>query len=554
MLALRGRLANKLFRVAGTRCLSMPPNEPLTNIDGENRTKLLNAIKDVESQTVEVPVICGGEKIFTGKVKYQVAPYNHATKIAKFHIADGELIKETIKRAMAARKAWERTPFDERAAIFERFLDLLCGKYRYEFLATTMVGQGKTAYEADIDCVLELADFYRFDIYNGKRLLEGPELHQPQGVKNSFIYRGLEGFVAAVAPFNFTAIGGNLSGTPVIMGNVVLWKPASTAILSSYRVMEMFEEAGLPDGVMNFIPSSGPAFGESISTSPHLAAVNFTGSVGTFKTIWQNVAKNLDVYRTYPRLIGECGGKNYHFVHNSANVDIVVQSTIRAAYGYQGQKCSACSRMYVPESKWPQIKEGLIEEHKKIKMGSPDDLENTFVTAVIDENSFDNIKSYIDYCKESSNITILAGGKCDKSVGYYIEPTIVETKDPLDKMMKEEIFGPLVCIYVYPDNKYKETLEVVDTTNEFGLTGSIFGEDKEFIKEASDMLRDSAGNFYINDKCTGSIVQQQPFGGARMSGTNDKAGGLMYLLRWTSGMSIKEALSNPGPWKYPHMK
>ncbi|KXJ21289.1 delta-1-pyrroline-5-carboxylate dehydrogenase, mitochondrial [Exaiptasia diaphana] len=553
MLSIRSKAAQQLFRVAGARTLTMPPNEPATNIDGENRTKLLEAIKKLESETLEVPVISGGERIFTGDCGYQSIPYDHAKKITKYHKADEALIRQTIEKSMAARKAWERTSFEERCTIFDKVLDLMCGKYRYDLLASTMVGQGKTAYEADIDVIMELVDFYRFDVYNGRKLMEGPELHQPPGIKNTLYYRGMEGFVAAVAPFNFSAIAGNLAGTPAIMGNVVLFKPASTAIHSSYMVMKIFEEAGLPAGVLNFVPSSGPVFGNGITSSPDLAAVNFTGSVGTFKNIWQNVANNLDVYKTYPRLIGECGGKNYHFIHSSADVNRVVHCTMRAAFGYQGQKCSACSRMYVPESLWPQIKEGLIEEHKKIKMGSPADIENTFVTAVIDEKSFDNIKSYIDFCNNSSEITVLAGGKCDKSVGYYVEPTIVQTTNPLNKMMKEEIFGPVVSIYVYPDAKCKETIELCDQTNEFGLTGAIFAEDKDFIAEASDMLRDSAGNFYINDKCTGSIVQQQPFGGARMSGTNDKAGGLMYLLRWTSALVVKETSGDPGPWQYPHM-
>ncbi|XP_001632461.2 delta-1-pyrroline-5-carboxylate dehydrogenase, mitochondrial [Nematostella vectensis] len=553
MLALRTQGFRHITRAIGTRSLSLPPNEPLTDV-GANRSKIDAAIKKVQSETVELPVLCGGEKVYTGNVKYQVSPFDHSNKIAKYHVADEALVKETIKRAVAARKAWDRTPFEERAKILLKVADMISGKYRFETIANTMVGQGKTVFEADIDAIAELADFYRFAVHYAREMLQGPELHQPKGVSNKLQYRGLEGFVAAVSPFNFTAIGGNLAGTPALMGNVVLWKPASTAILSQYRVMEMFQEAGLPDGVINFVPSSGSTFGNAMTTSPHLAAVNFTGSVDTFKRIWRMVTDNLDTYRTYPKLVGECGGKNYHFVHMSADLDVVVNSTIRAAFGYQGQKCSACSRLYVPKSRWPEIKEALLAELKTAKMGSPVDIDNTFMTAVIDEASFDNIKTYLDFCKSSDEITVLAGGNCDKSVGYFVEPTIVETSNPYNKMMKEEIFGPVVCAYVYPDEKYKEMMDVVDNTNEFSLTGAIFGEDPTFIEEARDALRESCGNFYVNDKCTGSVVAQQPFGGARMSGTNDKAGGPMYLGRWVSPLSVKEAYEPQGSWRYPQLK
>ncbi|KAL9971143.1 hypothetical protein ACROYT_G023632 [Oculina patagonica] len=553
MLAARAAFRSQALRILGTRSISLPPNEPPTNLDRNSvdLKELKAEIERVRGETLEIPCIVGGKEIFTGKTRYQVAPYNHSLKIAKYHMATEEVIKEAIDSAMAARKEWERTPHEHRAAVFQKVADLITGKYRIPSLAATMVGQAKTAFEADVDCIQEIADFYRFGIHYAKELYEGPELHQPRGVINRLTYRGLEGFVAAISPFNFTAIGGNLAGTPAIVGNVVLWKPASTAILSCYLVHKIFQEAGVPDGVVNFLPSSGQTFGDAITQSPHLAGINFTGSVETFRYIWKKVAENIDTYRTYPRLVGECGGKNFHFIHESADIDTAVNCTIRSAYGYGGQKCSACSRMYVPESKWGQIKEGLIQKHKELKLGSPEDYD-TFVSAVIDDKSYSNIKDYIDYAKGSQDLSIVAGGKCDDSVGYFIEPTIIETKKPDDKLMNEEIFGPVLTVYVYPDQKYKETLELVDKTSPFALTGAVFGKDRHFIQEAADVLKDATGNFYINDKSTGSIVGQQPFGGARLSGTNDKAGSSHYIMRWVSPQSIKETVVPIDDYKYPH--
>lgn len=553
MLAARAVFRSQALRILGTRSIALPPNEPPTNLDRNNvdLKELKAEIERVQNETVEIPCIVGGKEIYTGNTRYQVAPYNHSLKIAKYHMATEEVVKEAIDSAMAARKEWERTPHEHRAAIFQKVADLITGKYRIQSLAATMVGQAKTAFEADIDCIQEVADFYRFGIHYAKELYEGPELHQPRGVINRVTYRGLEGFIAAISPFNFTAIGGNLAGTPAIVGNVVLWKPASTAILACYGVYKIFQEAGVPDGVVNFIPSSGQTFGDSITKSPHLAGINFTGSVETFRYIWKKVAENIDIYRTYPRLVGECGGKNFHFIHASADIDTAVNCTIRSAYGYGGQKCSACSRMYVPESKWGEIKEHLVQKHKELKLGSPEDYD-TFVSAVIDDKSFKNIKDYIDYAKSSQDLSIVAGGKCDDSVGYFIEPTIIETKKPDDKLMNEEIFGPVLSVYVYPDQKYKETLELVDKTSPFALTGAVFGKDRHFIQEASDILKDATGNFYINDKSTGSVVGQQPFGGARLSGTNDKAGSSHYIMRWVSPQSIKETVVPVDDYKYPH--
>lgn len=553
MFLVRSAFWSPTLRILGTRTISLPPNEPPTNLEKNSvdLQTLKTEIERVENETVEIPCIIGGKEIYTGNTKYQLAPYNHSLRIAKYHMATEEVVIKAIESAMAARKEWERTSHEHRAAIFQKVADLITGKYRIQSLAATMVGQAKTAFEADIDCVQEIADFYRFGVHYAKELHGGPELHQPRGVINRLVYRGLEGFIAAISPFNFTAIGGNLAGTPAIVGNVMLWKPSSTAILSCYLVQQIFHEAGLPDGVVNFLPSSGKTFGDSITKSPHLAGINFTGSVETFRYIWKKVAENLDVYRTYPRLVGECGGKNYHFIHPSADVDTAVNCTIRATFGYAGQKCSACSRLYVPESLWGQVKERLVEEQKRLKLGTPSDYD-TFISAVIDEKAYKSIKSYIDYAKDNPDLSILAGGNCDSSVGYFIEPTIIETKNPHDKLMNEEIFGPVLTVYVYHDLKYKEALDLVDRTSPFALTGAIFAKDRRFIQEASDILRDAAGNFYINDKCTGSIVGQQPFGGARLSGTNDKAGSSHYITRWVSPQSIKETVVPIEDYKYPH--
>lgn len=553
MLLVRTPFRSPFLRLLGTRAISLPPNEPQTNLDknSEDLEKLKAEIQRVQNETVEIPCIVGGKEIYTGNTEYHVAPYNHSLKIAKCHLATEEVITEAIKSAMAARKEWERMPHEDRGAIFQKVADLITGKYRIPSLAVTMVGQAKTAYEADIDCVQELADFYRFGVHYAKELHAGPELHQPPGVINRVIYRGLEGFVAAITPFNFTAINGNLSGTPAIVGNVMLWKPASPAILAAHLVQKIFQEAGLPDGVVNFLPAAGKTFGDSITKSPHLAGINFTGSVETFRYVWKKVAENLDVYRTFPRLGGECGGKNFHFIHPSADVDSAVNCTIRSAFGFAGQKCSACSRLYVPESLWGQVKESLVEKQKDLKLGSPEDYD-TFISAVIHEKSFKKVKSYIDYAQSNPDLTILAGGKCDDSVGYFVEPTIIETKNPEDKIMKEEIFGPVLTVYVYPDQKYKETLELMDRTSPFGLTGAIFAKDRYFIREASDILKDATGNFYINDKSTGSIVGQQPFGGARLSGSNDKAGSSHYIMKWVSIQSIKETVVPTEDYKYPH--
>ncbi|KAK1340430.1 hypothetical protein QTO34_019000, partial [Cnephaeus nilssonii] len=440
-------------------------------------------------------------------------PFNHGHKVAKFCYADKALLNKAIEAALAARKEWDLKPVTDRAQIFLKAADMLSGPRRAEVLAKTMVGQGKTVIQAEIDAAAELIDFFRF---NAKFAVE-LEGEQPISVPpstNSVVYRGLEGFVAAISPFNFTAIGGNLAGAPALMGNVVLWKPSDTAMLASYAVYRILREAGLPPNIIQFVPADGPTFGDTITSSEHLCGINFTGSVPTFKNLWKQVAQNLDRFRTFPRLAGECGGKNFHFVHRSADVDSVVSGTLRSAFEYSGQKCSACSRLYVPHSLWPQIKKRLLEEHSRIKVGDPAEDFGTFFSAVIDAKSFGRIKKWLDHARSSPSLTVLAGGKCDDSVGYFVEPCIVESKDPQEPIMKEEIFGPVLTVYVYPDDKYRETLRLVDSTTSYGLTGAVFAQDKDVVREATEMLRNAAGNFYINDKSTGSVVGQQPFGGA----------------------------------------
>uniref|UniRef100_A0A8B9VLT0 Multifunctional fusion protein n=1 Tax=Anas zonorhyncha TaxID=75864 RepID=A0A8B9VLT0_9AVES len=547
--ALRGRGLRSLHRAATTVA-----NEPILEFKpgSPERAALQQALADLKGRTENIPCVVGGEEVWTGAVRYQLSPFNHAHKVAKFCYADKDLINKAINAALAARKEWDLKPVQDRAQIFLKAADMLSGPRRAEVLAKTMVGQGKTVIQAEIDAAAELIDFFRF---NAKYALE-LESSQPISVDistNSMVYRGLEGFVAAISPFNFTAIGGNLAGAPALMGNVVLWKPSDTALLSSYAVYRILLEAGLPPNVIQFVPADGPVFGDAITSNQHFCGLNFTGSVPTFKRLWKQVAENLDCYRNFPRLAGECGGKNFHLVHSSADVSSVVNGTLRSAFEYGGQKCSACSRLYAPDSLWPQIKEKLLEETKKIKVGDPAQDFGTFFSAVIDDKSFARIKKWIEHAKKSPNLTILAGGGCDDSVGYFIEPCIVESKDPKDPIMKEEIFGPILTVYIYPEKQYKDVLELIDTTTPYGLTGAVFAQEKSIIEEARSYLRNSAGNFYINDKSTGAVVAQQPFGGSRISGTNDKPGGPHYILRWTSPQAIKETHVPLRDWRYAYM-
>ena len=515
--------------------------------------ELLSAMRDLQSASYDIPIIVNGKEIRSGTKLSQSSPFDHKKVVASFYHADYAIIDDAISESQKVRADWDTVPMSERIKMFLRAGDLVSGKYRMKLNAATMLGQAKTLIQAEIDAAAELADFFRFNAMYASELMQFQPLSpEPKVSKNTFRYRSLEGFVASISPFNFTAIGGNLATAPAMMGNVVLWKPSDTAVLSNYIIYKLLEEAGFPPGVINFIPSDGPTFGDAITSSRFLSGINFTGSVPTFKHLWQATAKKLDIYYSFPRLVGECGGKNFHLIHPTADVATVVAATTRAAFEFSGQKCSACSRAYVPASLWPAVKEGLIETHKTLKLGSPLQLD-AFLSAVIDRKAFDRISSYIRYAKESQNVEVIAGGVCDDRVGYFVEPTIIQVKDPKDKLMREEIFGPVLSLYVYPDKDLSQVLELVSVTTDYALTGAIFAQDKKFLSFATQKLKYAAGNFYVNDKCTGSVVGQQPFGGSRMSGTNDKAGGPHYLLRWASPQNVKHTFTRQTEVKYPYM-
>ncbi|KAG5836059.1 delta-1-pyrroline-5-carboxylate dehydrogenase, mitochondrial isoform X1 [Anguilla rostrata] len=555
MLRMRAVLYQSLRSFRTFPCAAVEvKNEPILGFKegSKERAELLKALQELKGKTEEIPCVVGDEHVWTKDIRYQLSPFNHSHKVAKFCYADKDLLNRAILASVAARREWDLKPVQDRAQVLFKAADMISGPRRAEVLAKTMIGQGKTVVQAEIDAAAELIDFFRF---NAKYAVE-LEQQQPldsDGSTNTMLYRGLEGFVAAVAPFNFTAIGGNLAGTPALMGNVVLWKPSDTAMSASYAVYKILRESGLPPNIIQFVPADGPVFGDTITASEHLAGINFTGSVPTFKRLWKQVAQNLDHYRNFPRVGGECGGKNFHFVHKSADVRSVVTGTIRSAFEYGGQKCSACSRMYVPDSLWPQIKQEILALHKELKVGDPVDDFSTFFSAVIDDKSFARISKWLDHAKSSPNLTVIAGGNCDSSKGYFVEPTIIETKDPRDAIMNEEIFGPVLTVYVYPENEYKDVLKLIDSTSPYALTGAVFALDKNVVDEAAKALRNAAGNYYVNDKSTGSVVAQQPFGGARASGTNDKPGGPNYVLRWTSPQVVKATHVPLTEWKYPYM-
>lgn len=480
-------------------------------------------------------------------------PTDHGHVIARFHKADEATVAKGIEAAMAAKPQWEALPWEDRAAIFQRAGDLVASKYRYDLMAVTMLGTGKNVWQAEIDAAVETTDFLRLNnTYAEFIYAQQPPLNSPN-TWNRIEYRPLEGFVSAISPFNFLAIGANLPGAPALMGNTVVWKPSSTAILGNYMVQQIFQEAGVPAGVINFLPSEGTAFGNPTMNHPDFAALHFTGSTGVFNHLWSQVGNNLPKYKSYPRIVGETGGKNFHLMHPSAHADVVAMNTIRAAFEYQGQKCSACSRLYVPESKWPAVKAKMLEILGEAKQGCVTDFES-FTTAVIDRKSFDKIsQEYIEYARGQPDCEIIAGGEYDDSKGYFIKPTIIETTNPHTKSMQEEIFGPVLTAYVYPDAEFEETCALIDTTTPYALTGSLFCQDRYAAVKGANLLKNAAGNFYINDKSTGAVVGEQPFGGARASGTNDKAGSYLNLLRWVSPRTIKENTVPITDWKYPHM-
>eukprot|EP01116_Phalansterium_solitarium_P015724 TRINITY_DN34_c0_g1_i1.p1 TRINITY_DN34_c0_g1~~TRINITY_DN34_c0_g1_i1.p1 ORF type:complete len:586 (-),score=221.26 TRINITY_DN34_c0_g1_i1:1808-3526(-) len=524
-------------------------------VPGSQDAALLKAACErLRSECPDIPCVVGGKEVRTGDVKQQVIPSDHKHVLCTFHQATEPLLQEAIQASLDAKPRWDRLPFEDRASIFLKAADLLAGKYRYEALAATMLGQGKTVWQAEIDAAAEVIDFLRFNVKFAEEIYAQQPPKNGTGMWNRTEYRSLEGYVVAISPFNFTAIGANLPASPAIMGNVVLWKPASTAILSNWVIFKAFREAGLPDGVINFIPGAGRVIGDILLNSKHFAGLHFTGSTDVFNGIMFKTAQNLNnrLYRNYPRIVGETGGKDFHFVHKSADVDHVVFNTLRAAFEYQGQKCSACSRAYIPDTMWAEFKEKIVAAVKTIKIGQSDDFSN-FMSAVIDKNSFQNIKRYIDEAKASPDAEIIVGGTYDDSTGYFVQPTIIHCKKADYRTMQEEIFGPVLSVYVYPADQYEETLKLCDETSPYALTGSIFAQDRYAIDTATNLLRYSAGNYYINDKCTGAVVGQQPFGGARASGTNDKAGSSLNLLRWVSPRTIKENFLPCTSWQYPHM-
>ena len=531
-----------------------PINEPIYdyNPGSSEKAELKNTLDDMLSKEIEIPMVIGGEDVKSGNLADCRCPHDHKHLLGQYHKGDEKYVHQAIEAALEARKQWAETPWEARAAIFLKAAELLAGPYRQLLNASTMLGQSKNVFQAEIDAACEIVDFLRFNVYYMQQLY-GQQVTSEGSIWNQLEYRPLEGFVFAVTPFNFTSIAANLPTAPALMGNVVVWKPASSSVYSAYYIMEWLKEAGMPAGVINMVPGPGSAIGDPAMNHPRLAGVHFTGSTATFQGMWKTVGGNIEKYKSYPRIVGETGGKNFLFVHSSADTKAVATAAIRGAFEYQGQKCSAASRMYVPESLWPSIKEFLLAMIKEIKMGDVTDFTN-FMNAVIDKNSFRDITEYIDYAKNASDAEILHGGEYDDSKGYFIQPTIIQTKTPKFKTMEEEIFGPVLTVYVYPDNQYEQTLQLCDETSPYALTGAIFSQDRYAVIQASKILRNTAGNFYINDKPTGAVVGQQPFGGARASGTNDKAGSIFNLIRWVSTRTIKENFVPPKDFKYPFMQ
>ncbi len=536
---------------AGRRRVPRPENDPnLTYAPGTPaRAELKHRLKQMAAETIDIPLIIGGKEIRTGTTERSVMPHKHAHVLANFHKATPQHVRQAADAAVAARQEWSSWSFEDRAAVFTRAAELLTTTWRSTIVAATMLGQSKTAFQAEIDAASELVDFWRFNVAFAQELLsEQPD--SSHSVWNQMEYRPLEGFVYAVSPFNFTAIGGNLAGAPALMGNTVVWKPASSAMLSAYYVIRLLEAAGLPPGVINFLPGDAVQITNGLLEHPDLAGIHFTGSTGVFNSMWQRVGQNLGKYRGYPRLVGETGGKDFIVVHHSADPQEVAVAAVRGAFEFQGQKCSAASRMYVPKSRWNDIRDRMVAMMKEIKVGDVRDFRN-FMGAVIDKKAFDKISEYLDDAKKNAKVIQGGGGKGDE--GYFIEPTLIETTDPSYRLMCEEIFGPVLTVYAYEDATWSEMLDIVDGTSPYALTGAVFARDRAAIIEASSALRNAAGNFYINDKPTGAVVGQQPFGGARGSGTNDKAGSKMNLMRWVSARTIKETFAPPTDYKYPFM-
>ncbi len=540
----------------GTHAIFRPPraeNEPVRSYapGSPEREELRVRLAELQAQQLELPLVIGGEEVRTGETFEAVMPHKKSHVLATVHKGGAAEVERAIAAAGEASQDWSRWPWEERAAVFLRAADLLAGPWRATLNAATMLGQSKTAHQAEIDAACELIDFLRFNVEFMTRIYEEQPNSSP-GVWNRMEYRPLEGFVFAVSPFNFTAIAGNLTSSAALMGNTVLWKPASTAAYSAHFLMRLFEAAGLPPGVINLLYGSGAEIGDPALASPDLAGIHFTGSTPVFQGMWKTVGKNIESYRNYPRIVGETGGKDFIVAHKSADAAAVATAIVRGSFEYQGQKCSAASRVFAPSNLWPEIRERLVAQVGELRMGDVSDFGN-FMGAVIDSGSFRTQKEAIEEAKKAAKTEVLVGGGYDDSDGYFVEPTVIETSDPDFRTMKEELFGPVVTAYVYPEGKYSETLELVDKGAPYGLTGAVFSKDRAAVDEAGEALRYTAGNFYVNDKPTGAVVGQQPFGGARASGTNDKAGSMWNLIRWVSPRTIKETFVPPTDYRYPFM-
>jgi len=540
--------------MSSTANIPRPQNEPILSYapGTPERSALQTELQRVSSGEVEIPVIVGGKEVRTGKTYQVVSPHDHGLVLATAHEADAATVVAATEAAAEAHREWSSWSFEDRAAVFLKAADLLAGPWRQIINASTMVGQSKTAFQAEIDAACEMIDFLKFNVYFAEQIY-GIQPDDAPGVWNRLDYRPIEGFVYAISPFNFTSIGGNLCSAPALMGTTAIWKPSHTATLSNYYMFRLFEEAGLPPGVINFVPGKGATVTENVFAHHRLGGIHFTGSTAVFRSLWKQLADNLEQYQSYPRIVGETGGKDFIVAHPSADVDALAVAMVRGAYEYQGQKCSAASRAYVPESLWLGLRERLEAMIGDITMGDPSDFSH-FMGAVIDRKAFTKINEYLDYAKADSSMEIVAGGNADDSKGYFIEPTLVRVDDAKAKLMCEEIFGPVLTVYVYPDGEWTDILSVVDGTSEYALTGAVIAQDRAALAEARAALRYAAGNFYLNDKPTGAVVGQQPFGGSRASGTNDKAGSMLNLLRWASPQTIKETFVPPKDFRYPHMQ
>jgi 1-pyrroline-5-carboxylate dehydrogenase len=539
--------------MSGITNIPHPKNEPVLSYAPESpeRATLKNALRSLGAERPDIPAVVGGREIRSGVTHDVVSPHCHHWVLARAHHADQATIRAAVQAASQAQRDWGSWRFEDRAAVFLKAAELLATTHRQLLNAATMLGQSKTAFQAEIDSACELIDFLRFNVHFAERIYrEQPE--SSSGVWNRMDHRPLEGFVYAITPFNFTAIGGNLPTAPALMGNAVVWKPAATALLSNWHFFKLLEQAGLPPGVINFLPGDPIEISQTLLAERHLAGIHFTGSTPVFQSLWRTVAENLERYTGYPRIVGETGGKDFILAHPSADVDALAVGMVRGAYEYQGQKCSAASRAYIPETLWPAVRDRVTAMIADIRVGDVSDFRN-FMGAVIDRRAFTRLREHLESAKRDAGVKVLAGGGTDDSVGYFVAPTLLQVDDPAYRLMCEELFGPVLAVYVYPESKWKDTLTLVDQTSPYALTGAVFARDRRAITEAEQALRHSAGNYYINDKPTGAVVGQQPFGGSRASGTNDKAGSILNLLRWVSPRSIKETLSPPTDYRYPFM-